>query len=126
MMAPGNFPGTSRGADQMDFQTAVKTCFQKYTDFSGRASRSEFWWFILAEVVVLIVASLIHQIVYLIAALGFLLPVLAAGSRRLHDIGKSGWFQLLMIIPLVNLVLIYFFVQPSQPEANAYGQPPGA
>ena len=110
----------------MDFQTAVKTCFQKYTDFSGRASRSEFWWFILAEVVVLIVASLIHQIVYLIAALGFLLPVLAAGSRRLHDIGKRGWFQLLMIIPLVNLVLIYFFVQPSQPEANAYGQPPGA
>ncbi|RYZ13265.1 MAG: DUF805 domain-containing protein [Comamonadaceae bacterium] len=108
----------------MDFQTAVKTCFAKYTDFSGRASRSEFWWFILAEVVVLIVASLIHQVVYLVAALGFLLPVLAVGSRRLHDIGKSGWLQLVMIIPLVNLILIYFFVQPTQPEGNVYGAPP--
>ncbi|MDH6592984.1 uncharacterized membrane protein YhaH (DUF805 family) [Variovorax sp. TBS-050B] len=110
----------------MDFQTAVKTCFAKYTDFSGRASRSEFWWFILAEVVVLVVASLIHQYVYFIAALGFLLPVLAVGARRLHDIGKSGWLQLLMIIPLINLVLIYFFVQPTQPETNAHGAPPVA
>ncbi|HWT21284.1 MAG TPA: DUF805 domain-containing protein [Variovorax sp.] len=105
----------------MDFQTAVKTCFSKYTDFSGRASRSEYWWFVLAEIIVLIVASLIHQYVYVIAALGFLLPGLAVGARRLHDIGKSGWFQLLMLIPLVNLVLIYFYVQPSQPETNTYG-----
>lgn len=110
----------------MDFQTAVKTCFQKYTDFSGRASRSEFWWFVLAELVVLIVAGLIHQFVYVIAALAFLLPALTVGARRLHDIGKSGWFQLLALIPLVNLVLLYFFVQPSQPEANAYGEPASA
>ncbi|MET3496973.1 DUF805 domain-containing protein [Variovorax boronicumulans] len=108
----------------MNFQTAMKTCFAKFADFSGRASRSEFWWFVLGEVVVLIVASLIHQIVYLIAALGFLVPALAVGARRLHDIGKSGWFQLLMLIPLVNLVLIYFYVQPSQPESNAHGAPP--
>jgi len=107
----------------MDFQTAVKTCFSKYADFSGRASRSEYWWFVLAEVIVLIVASLIHEYVYLIAALGFLLPALAVGARRLHDIGKSGWLQLLMIIPLVNLVLIYFYVQPSQPEPNPHGVP---
>ncbi|AGU48276.1 hypothetical protein VAPA_1c11600 [Variovorax paradoxus B4] len=107
----------------MDFQTAVKTCFSKYADFKGRASRSEYWWFVLAEVIVLIVASLIHEYVYFIAALGFLLPVLAVGARRLHDIGKSGWLQLLMLIPIVNLVLIYFYVQPSQPEANPHGAP---
>ena len=110
----------------MDFQTAVKTCFSKYADFNGRASRSEYWWFVLAEVIVLIVASLIHQYVYFIAALGFLLPALAVGARRLHDIGKSGWLQLLMIIPIVNLVLIYFYVQPTQPESNSYGEPPTA
>jgi uncharacterized membrane protein YhaH (DUF805 family) len=45
------------------------------------------------------------------------------GARRLHDIGKSGWLQLLMIIPIVNLVLIYFYVQPSQPESNPHGVP---
>jgi len=110
----------------MDFQTAVKTCFSKYADFNGRASRSEYWWFVLAEVIVLIVASLIHQFVYVIAALGFLLPALAVGARRLHDIGKSGWLQLLMLIPIVNLVLIYFYVQPTQPESNSYGEPPTA
>jgi len=58
-----------------------------------------------------------------LAALGFLLPALAVGARRLHDIGKSGWLQLLMIIPIVNLVLIYFYVQPSQPESNPHGVP---
>ena len=110
----------------MDFQTAVKTCFSKYADFNGRASRSEYWWFVLAEVIVLIVASLIHQFVYVIAALGFLLPALAVGARRLHDIGKTGWLLLLALIPLVNLVLIYFYVQPTQPESNAYGEPPAA
>ncbi|MNV91603.1 DUF805 domain-containing protein [Variovorax boronicumulans] len=110
----------------MDFQTAVKTCIAKYTDFSGRASRSEFWWFFLAQFGVLIITGLIHQYVYVIAALGLLLPALAVGARRLHDIGKSGWFLLLSIIPLINLVLIYFFVQPTQPESNAYGEPPSA
>ncbi|WP_038211954.1 DUF805 domain-containing protein [Xenophilus azovorans] len=108
----------------MDFMTAVKTCFAKYADFSGRASRSEYWWFVLFEVIVLVVAQFIHEYVYLLAALAFLLPALAAGARRLHDIGKSGWFLLLCIIPLVNLYLIYLMVQPSQPESNSFGAPP--
>ncbi|MDT4844684.1 Inner membrane protein YhaI [compost metagenome] len=107
----------------MDFQTAVKTCIAKYTDFTGRASRSEFWWFFLAQFGVLVVTGLIHQYVYFIAALALLLPALAVGARRLHDIGKSGWFLLLSIIPVINLVLLYFFVQPSQPESNTYGAP---
>jgi uncharacterized membrane protein YhaH (DUF805 family) len=52
--------------------------------------------------------------------------MLAAGARRLHDIGKSGWWLLLGLIPLVNLVLLYFTVQPSQSEGNEYGAPPVA
>jgi len=108
----------------MKFMDAVKTCFAKYADFSGRASRSEYWWFVLFEVIVLIVAQLIHQYVYAIAALGFLLPALAAGARRLHDIGKSGWFLLLGLIPLVNFYLLFLLVQPSQPDSNAFGAPP--
>lgn len=110
----------------MKFTDAVKTCFTKYADFTGRASRSEYWWFVLFEVIVLIVAQIIHQYVYAIAALGFLLPALAAGARRLHDIGKSGWFLLLGLIPLVNFYLLFLLVQPSQTESNQFGAPPVA
>ena len=110
----------------MKFMDAVKTCFAKYADFTGRASRSEYWWFVLFEVIVLIVAQLIHQYVYAIAALGFLLPALAAGARRLHDIDKSSWFLLLGLIPLVNFYLLFLLVQPSQSESNRFGAPPVA
>ena len=108
----------------MNFQEAVKTCFSKYVDFSGRASRSEYWWFVLAYVIVAIVAGFIHEVVYGLVILAFLLPLLAVGARRLHDIGKSGWWLLLGLIPLVGLVLLYFMVQPTQPESNEYGVPP--
>ena len=110
----------------MDFVTAVKTCLSKFVDFSGRASRSEFWWFFLFQVVVAIIASFLGETISGIVGLILLLPSLAVGARRLHDIGKSGWFLLLAIIPLVNLVLIYFFVQPSQPQDNAFGAVPAA
>ena len=108
----------------MNFQQAVTTCFSKYVDFSGRATRSEYWWFVLAYVILAIVGGLIHEYVYYIVVLAFLLPMLAAGARRLHDIGKSGWWLLLGLIPLVGLVLLYFAVQPTQPETNLYGPPP--
>ncbi len=108
----------------MDFVTAFKTCFAKFADFSGRASRSEYWWFVLAYVIVAIVTSLIHEYVYILAVLVFLIPMISAGVRRLHDIGKTGWLILLGLIPLVGLVLLYFMVQPTQPQANEYGEPP--
>jgi uncharacterized membrane protein YhaH (DUF805 family) len=109
----------------MKFQQAVQTCFSKYVDFSGRASRSEYWWFVLAYIVVAVVAGFIHEYVYVLAVLAFLLPLLAAGARRLHDIGKSGWWLLVGLIPVIGgLVLLYFTVQPSEAGANDYGSPP--
>ncbi|RZL68049.1 MAG: DUF805 domain-containing protein [Variovorax sp.] len=108
----------------MNIQESGKTCFAKYVDFSGRASRSEYWWFVLIYFVASIIGAVIHPYVQYIVILAFFLPLLAAGTRRLHDIGKSGWFQLLGLIPIVNLVLIYFYVQPSQPDSNIYGAPP--
>ncbi|MEO5670414.1 MAG: DUF805 domain-containing protein [Ramlibacter sp.] len=104
----------------MNFQQAITTCFKKYVDFSGRAVRSEFWWFFLFQIIVLVITGMISNMLYGIAALAFLLPGLAVGARRLHDIGKSGWLLLLGIIPIVNLILLYWFAQPSGP-ANAYG-----
>jgi uncharacterized membrane protein YhaH (DUF805 family) len=101
----------------MNFGQAVSTCLKKYADFSGRAPRSELWWFFLFQILVLIVAGFLGEIVYGVVALGLLLPSLAVGARRLHDIGKSGWWQLLILTGIGYLVLIYFWVQPGTAEA---------
>ncbi len=109
----------------MKLQQAVKTCFSKYVDFTGRASRSEYWWFVLTYVVLVTLSSYIDIYVYYIVVLAFLLPLLAVGARRLHDAGKSAWWLLISVIPLLGgLVLLFFTVQPSEPAANAYGAPP--
>lgn len=110
-----------------EIQKSVKTCLNQYADFNGRAARPEFWWFVLFWIVVLAVTGLISKYLYGIAALALVIPGLAAGSRRLHDTGKSGWLQLIGIIPFVGtLIVIYLMAQPGEPDANRYGNPPDA
>jgi uncharacterized membrane protein YhaH (DUF805 family) len=109
----------------MNFVQAVQVCLRKYVDFEGRAARPEFWWFALFQVIVLVVAAMLGRAAYTIAALALVLPSLGVGARRLHDIGKSGWYLLIHLIPVIGiLVLIYFWVQPTQPEGNNYGVQP--
>ncbi len=146
----------------MSFGDAVKICFHKYVDFNGRARRSEFWWWALFTVILGIVAGIIDAILGTrssstgtglfgsIANLAVLLPSLAVGARRLHDTGRSGWWQLLWFVCCVGwIVLIVWYCQDShgdnkygaspkagvfgpggpanpygQPPANPYGQPP--
>jgi uncharacterized membrane protein YhaH (DUF805 family) len=79
----------------MGFIEAVKTCLQKYATFSGRASRAEFWWFVLFTVIASIAGSMFGEVVNGLVSLALLLPSIAVGARRLHDIGKTGWLQLL-------------------------------
>ena len=81
----------------MNFGQAISTCFAKYATFSGRASRPEFWWFFLFQVLVSIAASMLSDTLSGLVGLALLRPALAAGTRRLHDIGKSGWWQLIML-----------------------------
>ena len=78
----------------MTFQESVRVCFSKYADFSGRASRSEYWWFFLFIVLVGTATSFVSDYVSAIFLLGTLLPSLAAATRRLHDTQRSGWWQL--------------------------------
>ncbi|MCY1166428.1 DUF805 domain-containing protein [Polaromonas sp.] len=104
----------------MNFGQAISTCFSKYATFSGRASRSEFWWFMLFEVILLGVTGFISDILYGIVALALVLPVLAVGARRLHDIGRTGWWQLLSLTIIGSLVLLYWFVQPTVEGSNEY------
>jgi uncharacterized membrane protein YhaH (DUF805 family) len=103
---------------------AVKTCFNKYVDFSGRAARPEFWWFALFQLVVSAVLGMVAYSLQGLAGLAMLLPGLAVGARRLHDTGKTAWLLLLWFVPIIGwLVLLYFFVQPTSAEANEYGTP---
>jgi uncharacterized membrane protein YhaH (DUF805 family) len=96
----------------MNFGQAISTCFSKYATFSGRASRPEFWWFFLFQILVSIAASMLGDIVAGLVSLALLLPALAVGARRLHDIGKTGWWQLVMLTGIGFLLLIYWWVQP--------------
>ena len=110
-----------------EIQRSVRTCLTKYADFNGRAARPEFWWFVVFWIVVMAVTGLISRYINGIAGLALLLPGLAAGSRRLHDTGKSGWFQLLGFIPFVGaLIVLYLMAQPTDPAANGWGSPPKA
>lgn len=110
------------------FKLAV---MKNYVNFSGRANRTEYWYFILASFLLAIVINVIAAILPdsigwilpVVLNLALLLPSIAAGIRRLHDINKSGWFMLICLIPLVGLYLIYLLAQPSDSGSNNYGEP---
>ena len=104
---------------------------KKYAVFSGRARRAEFWWFVLGNLIVSIVLSIIdgilgsNGILGLIYSVGVLLPSIGVSIRRLHDTDRSGWWLLIGLIPLIGfLVLLYFYVQDGDPQPNQYGPSP--
>ncbi len=97
----------------MKFQTAVKTCLtEKYARFSGRASRSEYWWFVLAYVIGAMLVSLTgSDILYLIYMLAVIVPAAAVGFRRLQDTGRPGWY---IFVP-IGLGLVAMVLTPTAP-----------
>ena len=113
----------------MNLQEAVRSVLSQYAGFTGRARRSEYWFWTLAVVIGAIVAIIIDSIIginlfYIVFALAVLVPGVAVGVRRLHDISKSGWWILLSLIPLIgSIVLIIWFVGDSHPD-NEYGPNP--
>jgi len=121
----------------------LDTIKNRYAQFDGRASRSEFWYFALFYFIMDVIAAIIDAfvlnpimgttpdqaaqggILQMIFALGLLIPSIALGIRRLHDIGKSGWWYLLVLIPIIGwLALLYFYILDSQPGSNQYGENP--
>nr|WP_315428004.1 DUF805 domain-containing protein [uncultured Albidiferax sp.] len=110
---------------------------KKYAVFSGRAQRSEYWYFFLFYFGLAIGAALLDGMVGAfnrqagvglfggIVALGLLLPSLAVGVRRLHDIDRSGWWLLIAVVPVVGaIVLLVFSLKDSQPGSNRFGPNP--
>jgi uncharacterized membrane protein YhaH (DUF805 family) len=115
--------------DQMTLQEAVRSVLSQYAGFTGRARRSEFWFWELAVVIASVVGAILDsiigaQILQYLVALATLIPSLAVGARRLHDIDKSGWWQLIAFIPIVGaIVLIVWWATDSKPD-NEYGPNP--
>jgi uncharacterized membrane protein YhaH (DUF805 family) len=103
----------------MPIVDAIKSCFAKYADFNGRAARSEYWWFFLAVLLASAIASIIAIKLYVLISLVTLLPMLAVGTRRLHDVNKSGWWQLLTLVPFGVFVLFLFLAQPAAAQKSA-------
>jgi uncharacterized membrane protein YhaH (DUF805 family) len=116
----------------MTLQEAVKSVLANYANFSGRARRSEYWYWALAvfivEIIVLgvrAVSPTLGQLLYILVLLATLVPTLAVGVRRLHDTGRTGWWLLIALIPIIGaIVLIVFFVQDSAPGSNEFGPSP--
>ena len=104
---------------------------EKYATFTGRDTRAQYWWFVLGVVIVALVlnllaeASAVFATLSVLFAIAVLVPSLAATTRRLHDTGRSGWWQLVQLIPFAGLALIvYFTVQSTSPGSNKYGDEP--
>jgi uncharacterized membrane protein YhaH (DUF805 family) len=97
----------------MTFGESIKSCFSKYATFSGRAPRSEYWWWTLFALLVSLALSKIGDTFSGVFSVAIFLPSIAVAARRLHDIGRSGWWQLVALIPVVGwIVMLYWLVQP--------------
>ena len=135
-----------RPLSAMPFMAALKTCFKdKYFDFSGRASRSEFWWNYLGIFLLQMGIGVLWFISMLIAMavqmepeifffcsmcgmmpiyIGIFIPYLAASVRRLHDVGYSGFWMLIAFVPLGGIILLVWFCTDGEPHHNLYGPVP--
>lgn len=106
---------------------------KNYARFDGRSRRSEYWQFLLVNVIVALVLGVVDGVLRKIVGFGMLgalyglavlIPGIAVSIRRLHDTDRSGWWLLLALVPLVGLVLIWFMVEDSNAGTNRYGQNP--
>jgi DNA-binding CsgD family transcriptional regulator len=98
----------------MTFPQAIRVCLAKYAEFHGRATRPEFWWFALFVTLVTSALVYVSEAVASIFLIAMLLPLLAAGTRRLRDSDQSGWWQLFLLVPVAGIVVVgILWAQPS-------------
>ncbi len=100
---------------------AVKTAFTRFADFSGTATRAEYWWFLLFVLIAAAIATVIHVKAYQVVMLILLVPLLAAGTRRLNDVGHSGWWQLLFLVPFGFVPVFVMLAMEGRTTGDAEG-----
>jgi uncharacterized membrane protein YhaH (DUF805 family) len=118
----------------MNFTEAIKSGFQNYANFNGRNQRSAYWFWVLFTVIGGIVTGLLDVAIMgseswmpinSLFTLGTIIPSLAVAARRLHDIDRSGWWQLLHFVPLIGtIVLIVWWASRGTPGPNRFGPNP--
>lgn len=115
----------------MTFQDSVKSGFQNYVNFSGRSTRSAYWYWVLFALILSIVTSLIDVALFtdmrpinLITSLAVFLPGLAVSARRLHDVNRSGWWMLIAFTIIGIIPLLIWYCSPGTDGGNDYGPPP--
>ncbi len=117
-----------------EFVNCYLDAWRKYVSFSGRASRKDYWGFVLINILVSFVIAIFEVIVGIgdgfissLYTLAVVLPNIALYTRRLHDVGRSGWWQLAVIVPLLNLYLFYMiWIKPGTIGENKFGAPAAA
>jgi uncharacterized membrane protein YhaH (DUF805 family) len=118
----------------MNFGQAIVSCFSKYADFNGRSCRSEYWyWYLLCVLggfaTRLLDAALLPgndlKPISTLFYLAIIVPLFAVGARRLHDIDKSGWWQLLWFVPIVGwIIIIIWAIKEGDAANNRFGADP--
>lgn len=107
----------------------TKKCLRNYANFNGRARRKEYWLFVVAGFILGIIAGIIDGIlgtkfIGVFVSLALFIPSIAVSARRLHDIGKSGWWILISFIPLIGaILLLVWYATDTKPETNQWGMP---
>ena len=111
----------------MNFIESIQTCYKKFFDFSGRASKSEYWWFQLYNAIIYVLTFVFQgdlALLFSILVIANIIPTYAAAVRRIHDSDKSGWMVLIALIPLIGLYVIVLLLQDGSKGKNRFGPKP--
>ena len=111
----------------MNFIESIQTCYKKFFDFSGRASKSEYWWFQLYGIIIyglLFIFKGDLALLFSILTIANTIPLWTAAVRRLHDTDKSGWMVLISVIPLIGLYIIVLLIADGTKGKNRFGPKP--
>ena len=108
----------------MSFGEAISSCFGKYATFGGRAPRSEYWYWVLFGIIVGMGTVFVHPILNQVMSLALLLPGIAVTVRRLHDVGKSGWWYLIIFTCIGVIPLLIWMCKEGDEATNEFGDNP--
>ena len=111
----------------MNFLESIQTCYKKFFDFSGRASKSEYWWFQLYNAIIYVLTFVFQgdlTLLFSILIIANIIPIWAAAVRRVHDSDKSGWMVLISVIPVIGLYVIVLLIQDGSKGKNRFGPKP--